>query len=93
MSVEFFELSLFYFVPFLPLIFVLISFPPFSKEKCETISYPYSDIAMSLCGGLQDPEIELPEERFLHSLVTFDEFTENPAILQDPNLVIRIGGK
>ncbi|XP_035206309.1 phosphatidate phosphatase LPIN3-like isoform X2 [Stegodyphus dumicola] len=68
-------------------------FPKFNKEKCESISYPYSDIAMSLCGGLQDPDTDLPEERFLHSLVTFDEFTENPAILQDPNLVIRIGGK
>lgn len=48
---------------------------------------------MSLCGGLQDPEIDLPEERFMHSVVTFDEFTENPAMLHDPNLVIRIGGK
>lgn len=70
-----------------------LSLDQFSKEKCENVSYPYSDIAMSLCGGLQDPDIDLPEERFLHSLVTFDEFTENPGILHDPNLVIRIGGK
>ncbi|XP_042908467.1 phosphatidate phosphatase LPIN1 isoform X1 [Parasteatoda tepidariorum] len=70
-----------------------LSLDQFSKEKCENISYPYSDIAMSLCGGLQDPEVDIPEERFLQSKVTFDDFTENPAVLQDPNLVIRIGGK
>ncbi|GFQ68817.1 phosphatidate phosphatase LPIN1 [Trichonephila clavata] len=70
-----------------------LSLDQFSKEKCENISYPYSDIAMSLCGGLQDPEVDLPEERFLHSLITFDEFSENPSVLNDPNLVIRIGGK
>ncbi|GIY02640.1 phosphatidate phosphatase LPIN1 [Caerostris extrusa] len=63
------------------------------KEKSENASYPYSDIAMSLCGGLQDPEIDLPEKRFLHSLITYDEFSENPSILSDPNLVIRMGGK
>ena len=91
MSVKFYELCYFILFPSF-LNFCFIS-PPHSKEKCETISYPYSDIAMSLCGGLQDPDIELPEERFLHSLVTFDEFTENPSILHDPNLVIRIGGK
>ncbi|XP_055939234.1 phosphatidate phosphatase LPIN1-like isoform X1 [Argiope bruennichi] len=66
----------------------------FSKEDCEKHSYPYSDIAMSLCGGLQDPEVDLPAERFLHSIITFDEFSENPAaVLNDPNLVIRIDGK
>lgn len=70
-----------------------MSLDQYSKEKCEHVSYPYSDIAMSLCGGLQDPDVDLPAERFLHSLVTFDEFTENPGILHDPNLVIRIGGK
>lgn len=57
-------------------------------------SFDYcSDVAMSLCGGLQDSESELPEERFLHSLVTYDEFTENPSILQNANLVIRLSGK
>ncbi|CAL1262609.1 unnamed protein product [Larinioides sclopetarius] len=69
-------------------------FPKFNKEDCEKHSYPYSDIAMSLCGGLQDPEVDLPAERFLHSIITFDEFSENPAaVLNDPNLVIRIDRK
>ena len=47
---------------------------------------------MSLCGGLKESE-EIPDESFLQDLVTYDEFCENPDIIQDPNLVIKIDDK
>ncbi|XP_033106189.1 phosphatidate phosphatase LPIN2-like [Anneissia japonica] len=49
-------------------------------------------VAMSLCGGLQETE-EISHEAFSQALISYDEFTKNPAILENPNLVVRIGGK
>ncbi|XP_077522017.1 phosphatidate phosphatase LPIN isoform X1 [Amblyomma americanum] len=53
----------------------------------------YSDLAMSLCGGLQDCEKSMMEEKFAHFLVTYDNFCENPEVLNNPDLVVRMGGK
>ncbi|XP_023215611.1 phosphatidate phosphatase LPIN1-like [Centruroides sculpturatus] len=53
----------------------------------------YDDLAMSLCGGLQDTEGEIPDQCFLQSLITYDDFLQNTSLLQNPNLVIRMGGK
>ncbi|KAH6926334.1 hypothetical protein HPB50_017289 [Hyalomma asiaticum] len=53
----------------------------------------YSDLAMSLCGGLQDCEKSMMEEKFAHFLVTYDTFCENPDVINNPDLVIRMGGK
>ena len=50
------------------------------------------DIAMSLCGGLKESE-DISKERFMQFLVTYDDFCENPNLVSDPNLVIRIGDK
>ncbi len=47
---------------------------------------------MSLCGGLKESE-DIPTDRFLQDMVTYDEFCENPNIMQDPNLVIKIDDK
>ncbi|XP_042295651.1 phosphatidate phosphatase LPIN1 isoform X2 [Sceloporus undulatus] len=49
-------------------------------------------IAISLCGGLGDSK-EISKERFLEQEVTYQQFVDNPAIIDDPNLVVKIGNK
>ncbi|XP_069584208.1 phosphatidate phosphatase LPIN1 isoform X1 [Ranitomeya imitator] len=49
-------------------------------------------IAISLCGGLSDNK-ELTKEQFIEQVVTYQQFVENPAIIDDPNLVVKIGNK
>uniref|UniRef100_A0A670YFT4 phosphatidate phosphatase n=1 Tax=Pseudonaja textilis TaxID=8673 RepID=A0A670YFT4_PSETE len=51
-----------------------------------------SPILLSLCGGLGD-DGELTHEKFMKYIVSYQEFAENPAILEDPNLVIQIQKK
>ncbi len=51
-----------------------------------------SGISMSLCGGLTDSG-EIPTDLFQQHLVTYDDFCNNPNILADPNLVIKIDDK
>nr|XP_027235010.1 phosphatidate phosphatase LPIN3-like [Penaeus vannamei] len=53
----------------------------------------YHDIAFSLCGRLHEYEGDFPESLFMQSLVTYDDFCENPQILENPDLVVRFGGK
>lgn len=52
-----------------------------------------SDVAMSLCGGLQDVERGVASEQFNKYLVTYDSFCDNPNLLTDPNLVVRMDGR
>ncbi|XP_053141598.1 phosphatidate phosphatase LPIN1 isoform X2 [Hemicordylus capensis] len=49
-------------------------------------------IAISLCGGLSDNK-EISKEMFLEQEVTYQQFVDNPAIIDDPNLVVKIGSK
>ncbi|XP_065586814.1 phosphatidate phosphatase LPIN1 [Cyrtonyx montezumae] len=49
-------------------------------------------IAISLCGGLTDVK-EITKEEFLEHAVTYQQFVDNPAIIDDPNLVVKIGNK
>ncbi|XP_068737547.1 phosphatidate phosphatase LPIN3-like [Montipora capricornis] len=51
----------------------------------------YHDIAMSLCGDLKNGKVAL--ESFIQSMVTFDDLSNNPALLSDPKLVIRINDR
>nr|XP_057915307.1 phosphatidate phosphatase LPIN2-like [Doryrhamphus excisus] len=48
------------------------------------------DVTLSLCGGVGDNS-EIDNDRFLDYIVTYHEFAENPAIIDNPNLVVRIG--
>ena len=60
-----------------------------------SLSRIYHDMSMSLCGHVEDL-IENPDntERFLQSIISFDDFNENPLqILDNPNLVIRMGSE
>ncbi|GCC23921.1 hypothetical protein chiPu_0002319 [Chiloscyllium punctatum] len=49
-------------------------------------------IAISLCGGLNDYK-EITKEQFLQHSVTYQQFAENPGMIDDPNLVVKIGNK
>ncbi|KAM4904318.1 LOW QUALITY PROTEIN: phosphatidate phosphatase LPIN1 [Sylvia borin] len=49
-------------------------------------------IAISLCGGLTENK-EITKEEFLEHSVTYQQFVDNPAIIDDPNLVVKIGNK
>ncbi|XP_014847557.1 PREDICTED: phosphatidate phosphatase LPIN1 isoform X1 [Poecilia mexicana] len=56
---------------------------------------PMSDMpsmAISLCGGLTDNK-EITREQFCDKIVSFQQFAENPSIIDDPNLVVKIGSK
>ncbi|XP_028252784.1 phosphatidate phosphatase LPIN1-like isoform X2 [Parambassis ranga] len=56
---------------------------------------PMSDlpsIAISLCGGLTDNR-EITKEMFHEKIISYQQFTENPSIIDDPNLVVKIGSK
>jgi len=45
--------------------------------------------ALSLCGGLSDPE-PLTLERFMSKIVTFQDMCENPGMLTNPDLVVKV---
>lgn len=62
----------------------------FEDSRPDYRSLP--DVALSLCGHFGD-QIEPPEELFLQSLVTYDDFVENPRLIENPDLLVRIGGK
>ncbi|XP_018590759.1 phosphatidate phosphatase LPIN1-like isoform X2 [Scleropages formosus] len=49
-------------------------------------------IAISLCGGLTDNK-EITKEQFQERAITYQQFAENPSIIDDPNLVVKIGSK
>lgn len=49
-------------------------------------------IAISLCGGLNDVR-EITKELFHEKLISYQQFSENPSIIDDPNLVVKIGSK
>ncbi|XP_055363271.1 phosphatidate phosphatase LPIN1 isoform X2 [Betta splendens] len=49
-------------------------------------------VAISLCGGLTD-DGGITAGQFQERTVSFQQFSENPSIIDDPNLVVRIGSK
>ncbi|KAM9322232.1 phosphatidate phosphatase LPIN2 isoform 2-T2 [Pholidichthys leucotaenia] len=50
------------------------------------------DVTLSLCGGLTE-NAEISKERFMEHTITYNEFAENPAIIDNPNLVVKIGNR
>ena len=57
------------------------------------VCFSMADLAMSLCGGLKAAPAEITQEKFLKHLVTYDQFCEDPNIMADPNLVVKIAEK
>uniref|UniRef100_A0A671WQZ2 phosphatidate phosphatase n=1 Tax=Sparus aurata TaxID=8175 RepID=A0A671WQZ2_SPAAU len=54
---------------------------------------PMSDlpsITISLCGGLTDNR-EITKEQFHEKIISYQQFADNPSIIDDPNLVVKIG--
>ncbi|KAI5102094.1 phosphatidate phosphatase LPIN1 isoform X2, partial [Silurus meridionalis] len=49
-------------------------------------------IAISLCGGLTENR-DITREEFEEKAVSYHEFANNPSIIDDPNLVVKIGAK
>uniref|UniRef100_A0A7N8XX84 phosphatidate phosphatase n=1 Tax=Mastacembelus armatus TaxID=205130 RepID=A0A7N8XX84_9TELE len=49
-------------------------------------------IAISLCGGLTDNR-EITKDQFHEKIISYQQFAENPSIIDDPNLVVKIGSK
>uniref|UniRef100_A0A8C8FH44 phosphatidate phosphatase n=1 Tax=Oncorhynchus tshawytscha TaxID=74940 RepID=A0A8C8FH44_ONCTS len=44
------------------------------------------DVTLSLCGGVGENS-EISKEKFMEHIITYHEFAENPAIIDNPNLV------
>lgn len=49
-------------------------------------------IAISLCGGLSENR-EITKEAFLEHAVSYQQFVDSPGLIDDPNLVVKIGSK
>ncbi|KFV79373.1 Phosphatidate phosphatase LPIN3, partial [Struthio camelus australis] len=49
-------------------------------------------IALSLCGGLGGSR-QISHEKFMEHIISYQEFAENPGMLDDPNLVILLNKK
>ncbi|NWU16186.1 LPIN3 phosphatase, partial [Cephalopterus ornatus] len=49
-------------------------------------------VALSLCGGLRGSK-QISHEKFLEHMVSYQQFAENPRLVNDPNLVILINNK
>ncbi|XP_029313594.1 phosphatidate phosphatase LPIN2-like isoform X2 [Cottoperca gobio] len=50
------------------------------------------DVTLSLCGGVGENS-EIPNEKFMEHIITYNEFAENPAIIDNPNLVVKIANR
>ncbi|XP_051771583.1 phosphatidate phosphatase LPIN2 isoform X1 [Ctenopharyngodon idella] len=50
------------------------------------------DVTLSLCGGLGENG-EISKEKFMEHIITYHEFAESPAIIDNPNLVVKIGNR
>uniref|UniRef100_A0A8C1K8V2 phosphatidate phosphatase n=1 Tax=Cyprinus carpio TaxID=7962 RepID=A0A8C1K8V2_CYPCA len=55
-------------------------------------SYDLPSMAISLCGGLTEDR-EITTEHFQQKSVSFQQFADNPSIIDDPNLVVKIDSK
>ncbi|KAJ9586778.1 hypothetical protein L9F63_019646, partial [Diploptera punctata] len=56
----------------------------------------YGEISMSLCGGLSstDGNVMKPsEDSFLQNLVTYNDLIQNPKLVENPDLVVRLNGE
>ncbi|KAG7251117.1 hypothetical protein CRUP_012036, partial [Coryphaenoides rupestris] len=49
-------------------------------------------ITISLCGGLSNNR-EITKEQFQEKAISYQKFSENPTLIDDPNLVVKIGSK
>ncbi|CAH2284874.1 phosphatidate phosphatase LPIN2 isoform X1 [Pelobates cultripes] len=50
------------------------------------------DVTLSLCGGLSENG-EISKEKFKEHIITYQQFSENPGIIDNPNLVVQISNR
>ncbi|MEQ2246536.1 hypothetical protein ILYODFUR_000395 [Ilyodon furcidens] len=50
------------------------------------------DVKLSLCGGVGENS-EISKEKFMEHMITYNDFADNAAIIDNPNLVVRIGNR
>ncbi|XP_040926550.2 phosphatidate phosphatase LPIN2-like isoform X2 [Betta splendens] len=50
------------------------------------------DVTLSLCGGVGENS-EISKDKFMEHIITYSEFAENPAIIDNPNLVVKIANR
>uniref|UniRef100_A0A3Q3VXX0 phosphatidate phosphatase n=1 Tax=Mola mola TaxID=94237 RepID=A0A3Q3VXX0_MOLML len=50
------------------------------------------DVTLSLCGGVGENSA-ISNDKFMEHIITYGEFAENPAIIDNPNLVVRIANR
>ncbi|MGH0146739.1 UNVERIFIED_CONTAM: hypothetical protein FKN15_055399 [Acipenser sinensis] len=50
------------------------------------------DVTLSLCGGLGENS-EISKDNFMEHIITYQEFAENPGLIDNPNLVVRIANR
>ncbi|XP_063104421.1 phosphatidate phosphatase LPIN3 isoform X2 [Cavia porcellus] len=65
---------------------------PSSEHVPESTPDSASVIALSLCGGLADSR-NISQEKFNQHIVSYQDLTKNPGLLDDPNLVVKINEK
>uniref|UniRef100_A0A8C9W2D9 phosphatidate phosphatase n=1 Tax=Scleropages formosus TaxID=113540 RepID=A0A8C9W2D9_SCLFO len=52
------------------------------------------DVTLSLCGGLSESaDADICKEKFMEHVITYHEFAANPALIDNPNLVVKIGNR
>uniref|UniRef100_A0A8C7TJG5 phosphatidate phosphatase n=1 Tax=Oncorhynchus mykiss TaxID=8022 RepID=A0A8C7TJG5_ONCMY len=51
------------------------------------------DVTLSLCGGVGENSEISKGKKFMEHIITYHEFAENPAIIDNPNLVVRISNR
>ncbi|XP_061293582.1 phosphatidate phosphatase LPIN3 isoform X1 [Bos javanicus] len=59
------------------------------EQEPEPIADTADAVALSLCGGLADSR-DVSVEKFSQHLVSYEDLAQNPGLLDDPNLVVKI---
>ncbi|XP_062948418.1 phosphatidate phosphatase LPIN3 isoform X2 [Cynocephalus volans] len=69
---------------------------PLGDPSLEHVQEPTPDtvdtIALSLCGGLSD-SWDISLDKFNQHIISYQDLTQNPGLLDDPNLVVKINDK
>ncbi|XP_004687444.1 PREDICTED: phosphatidate phosphatase LPIN3 isoform X2 [Condylura cristata] len=65
---------------------------PIPEQEPEHTSDTPDKIVLSLCGGLTEGR-DISLEKFNQHIVSYQDLTKNPSLLDDPNLVIRVNEK
>lgn len=65
---------------------------PNPEQEPEHTQGTVDVVALSLCGGLADSR-DIPPAKFQQHAVTYHDLTQNPGLLDDPNLVVKVNEK